>query len=294
MTQEDHNKDQVTQVAEEPRVSPATTHGEKDAQPAAPVARRMPARAAALVACAIAVVAALGGVGYAAGWFSPSVDPSASAAATAEQDSAAQGQEASDQQDASSEEAAPSEDSPDQGDDSGQAATDGSQSTAGGETGAAASGTSAAAPFAPAPSGSADAGSSQGGSGSAPVPSAPATPVEPAPKPATIAVSVTIDSSRAQAYSSSWPASMGSATVTLSEGATVYDALCAMGVSIGGSSYYVSSINGLAEKACGATSGWTYSVNGVFPNRACGRYVLSGGESVRWVYSTDADPTISM
>ena len=86
---------------------------------------------------------------------------------------------------------------------------------------------------------------------------------------------------------------MGSATLTLSEGSTVYDALRAMGVSVGGSSYYVSSINGLAEKACGATSGWTYSVNGVFPNKACGRYVLTGGESVRWVYSTDADPTIS-
>ncbi len=116
----------------------------------------------------------------------------------------------------------------------------------------------------------------------------------PTPQPATIQVYITIDSSRANHYDSSWPTSMGGGTVTLAQGASVYDALCALGVSVGGNSYYVSSINGLAEKACGGGSGWTYSVDGVYPNRACGRYTLSGGETIRWVYSTDDEPTISM
>lgn len=96
-----------------------------------------------------------------------------------------------------------------------------------------------------------------------------------------IAVQCSIDSSRASGYG----ASMGSGSVTLEEGATAYDALCAMGVSVGGNSTYVSSINGLAEKTNGAMSGWMYSVNGVFPNKACGKYVLSDGDVVEWVYT---------
>ena len=77
---------------------------------------------------------------------------------------------------------------------------------------------------------------------------------------------------------------MGSATLTLAEGSTVWDALCAMGVAIGGSSTYVSSIGGLAEFACGSGSGWMYAVNGVYPNKSCGKYVLSDGDSVLWTY----------
>ena len=81
---------------------------------------------------------------------------------------------------------------------------------------------------------------------------------------------------------------MASTSVTLQQGATVYDALCATGVGVSGSSYYVSAINGLAEKLSGyPNSGWMYSVNGVFPQYACGRYVLQGGENIRWAYTLD-------
>ena len=77
-------------------------------------------------------------------------------------------------------------------------------------------------------------------------------------------------------------------TLTLSQGATVYDALCKTGlaVSFSGSSYgvYVASINGLAEKQYGNNSGWMYSVNGVTPMTACSNYVLKKGDSIKWYY----------
>lgn len=85
------------------------------------------------------------------------------------------------------------------------------------------------------------------------------------------------------------PVSAGG-TYTFSEGATVYDALCALGLSVNahGSSYgtYVASIGGLAEKEHGGTSGWMYSVNGATPMTACSNYVLSNGDSVVWYYVT--------
>lgn len=85
------------------------------------------------------------------------------------------------------------------------------------------------------------------------------------------------------------PVSSGG-TFTFNEGATPYDALCALGLSINahGSSYgtYVAAIGGLAEKEHGGTSGWMYSVNGVTPNTACSNYVLSNGDNVVWYYVT--------
>ena len=85
------------------------------------------------------------------------------------------------------------------------------------------------------------------------------------------------------------PVSSGG-TFTFNEGATAYDALCALGLSINahGSSYgtYVAAIGGLAEKEHGGTSGWMYSVNGVTPNTACSNYVLSNGDTVVWYYVT--------
>lgn len=83
------------------------------------------------------------------------------------------------------------------------------------------------------------------------------------------------------------PVSSGG-TFTFNEGATVYDALCALGLSVNahGSSYgtYVSAIGGLAEKQYGGTSGWMYSVNGSTPMTACSNYVLSNGDNVVWYY----------
>lgn len=85
------------------------------------------------------------------------------------------------------------------------------------------------------------------------------------------------------------PVSSGG-TFTFNEGATAYDALCALGLSVNaqGSSYgtYVAAIGGLAEKEHGGTSGWMYSVNGTTPMTACSNYVLSNGDNVVWYYVT--------
>lgn len=85
------------------------------------------------------------------------------------------------------------------------------------------------------------------------------------------------------------PVSSGG-SFTFNKGATAYDALCALGLSVDarGSSFgtYVAAIGGLAEKEHGGTSGWMYSVNGVAPNTACSNYVLSNGDSVVWYYVT--------
>lgn len=85
------------------------------------------------------------------------------------------------------------------------------------------------------------------------------------------------------------PVSSGG-TFTFNEGATPYDALCALGLSINArpSSYgtYVAAIGGLAEKEHGGTSGWIYSVNGKTPNTACSNYILKNGDTVVWYYVT--------
>lgn len=117
---------------------------------------------------------------------------------------------------------------------------------------------------------------SQAGSGSGPSSNSPAQ------ADASITVSVTVDGSAVGAGSSS-------ASVSIPAGATVYDALCATGVSINASNtqfgLYVSSIGGLAEKHDGK-SGWTYYVNGVMPMTSCANDKLAGGEKIVWRYVT--------
>lgn len=122
--------------------------------------------------------------------------------------------------------------------------------------------------------------SQQGGGGQAGKPAGGGQ--KPAPK--TVTVSISVDSSAVGG-----PVS-GSGTFTFEEGATVYDALCALGLSIGSQDsihgVYVSSINGLAEKEHGASSGWMYAVNGKLPNMACSAYKLVDGDSIQWRYVT--------
>lgn len=121
---------------------------------------------------------------------------------------------------------------------------------------------------------------SAGGAGtSSPQPSAPA------PAPAnTVTVSVSVSSS-----SVGNPVA-ASGTYTFDEGATAYDALCALGLSVNASDspmgIYVAAIGGLAEKEHGAKSGWMYSVNGTAPNYSAGSYELHDGDSVSWYYVT--------
>lgn len=123
-------------------------------------------------------------------------------------------------------------------------------------------------------SGSSGSSSSAGGS-SQPSASAPA---------GTVTVYVSVSSSAVGN-----PVS-GGGTFTFNQGATVYDALCACGLSMNASNtgygIYVSAIGGLAEKEHGGHSGWMYSVNGAVPMTACSNYVLSNGDSVSWYYVT--------
>ena len=55
--------------------------------------------------------------------------------------------------------------------------------------------------------------------------------------------------------------------------------------SVFGNSYYVSSINDLAEFSAGNESGWIVLVNGVFIDRSASSYELSPGDVVEWRYT---------
>lgn len=128
-------------------------------------------------------------------------------------------------------------------------------------------------------SGNAQSSPSQGnGSGSHPAASAGQQPAQ----SNVVTVSVSVDSSAVGNPVSS----IG--TFSFNPGATPYDALCALGLSVNahGSTYgtYVSAIGGLAEREHGGMSGWMYSVNGTTPMTACSNYVLSDGDNVVWYY----------
>lgn len=103
-----------------------------------------------------------------------------------------------------------------------------------------------------------------------------------------IDVTVVIDPSAAgDAYDPSAFESVKEANVySVEEGSTAYDALVATGATLEGEPSYVTSINGLGENAAGASSGWMYEVDGEMPMVAANEYVLEGGETVRWYYST--------
>ena len=53
------------------------------------------------------------------------------------------------------------------------------------------------------------------------------------------------------------------------------------------SAYYVKGINQFYEFDCGERSGWTYSVNGYFPNYGCSKYEVSDGDVIEWSYTCD-------
>ncbi len=86
-------------------------------------------------------------------------------------------------------------------------------------------------------------------------------------------------------------------TVTFSEGESVFDVLqrvCRenkIHMDANWSSLYntayVKGINNLYEFDVGSGSGWTYCVNGWFPNYGCSRYELQDGDSVEWHYISD-------
>lgn len=148
-----------------------------------------------------------------------------------------------------------------------------SDSTANGNGGGAGSGAAAGGGSQPSASLSGDSGSQASGSGGQ-QPSAANV----------VTVSVSVSSSAVGNPVSA------SGSYSFNPGATPYDALCALGLSVNArsTSYgtYVAAIGGLAEKEHGGTSGWMYSVNGSTPMTACTNYVLSNGDVVVWYYVT--------
>lgn len=86
-------------------------------------------------------------------------------------------------------------------------------------------------------------------------------------------------------------------TVSFNEGDSVYDMLVretrSRGIHMEASytpayeSAYIEGIGNLYEFDCGEGSGWTYSVNGVFPNFGTSKYELHDGDEVELRYTCD-------
>lgn len=165
--------------------------------------------------------------------------------------------------------------SSDNSDSSGSSDSGSSSSSGGSPSSSAGSGSSSSSSGASSSSSGSSSSSSSADGSSQPGTSAPA---------GTVTVYVSVSSSAVGN-----PVS-GGGTFTFNQGATVYDALCACGLSMNASNtgygIYVSAIGGLAEKEHGGHSGWMYSVNGAVPMTACSNYVLSNGDSVSWYYVT--------
>lgn len=85
--------------------------------------------------------------------------------------------------------------------------------------------------------------------------------------------------------------------VTFQEGETVFDVLLREtkkhGIHMeysftpGLNSNYIEGIANLYEMDCGPTSGWMYSVNGVYPDYGCSAYILEDQDVIEWNYTCD-------
>ena len=85
----------------------------------------------------------------------------------------------------------------------------------------------------------------------------------------------------------------------IEEGDTVFDVLSEAAQTYGlqventgssGSAHglvYIAGINYIYEMDFGDLSGWVYHVNGITPSRNCGEYVLSDGDAIEWLYTTE-------
>ena len=233
-------------------------------------------RLAAVVAAAVCVVLAVASLGFvhptqdgswSLAWlFQTTADaPQGSAEAPSEEaEDAEEGADAADAADADGAAPAPAEG--DSSDGSHGDSTGASSSAAGHSSGSDAGGASSGGGASSAPS----QGGSSGGS----------------ERPATVSVRVSVESSSVGNPVSS------SGSFTFEQGATVYDALCALGLSVNAQSsqfgVYVAAIGGLAEKEYGGTSGWVFTVNGGRVNTSASSYRLSDGDVVRWSYVTEA------
>ena len=248
----------------------------KGAAPAAPACRGCIVAGLLAVACVALIVVSLGFVhpsesgAWSLSWMFQSVDASAS---TGTSETSSKTAAKAKKKDAAESNEGASDD--DEADDAAPGADEGSQASASSDGGSAGTDSAAAAP-------ASSSASSQRSSGAS---SGQASAGEAAPADSgLITVTVSVTSSAVGN-----PVSAGG-TYSFKRGASVYDALCALGLSVNahGSAYgtYVAAVGGLAEKEHGGTSGWMYSVNGVAPNVACSAYKLSDGDNVVWYYVT--------
>lgn len=85
--------------------------------------------------------------------------------------------------------------------------------------------------------------------------------------------------------------------VGFNEGESVYDVLRRItrerGINMEASytpvydSSYIEGINNIYEFDCGPMSGWTYSVNGTYPQYGCSGYKLQDGDDIIWHYTCE-------
>lgn len=110
-------------------------------------------------------------------------------------------------------------------------------------------------------------------------------------KPASKTVTITIDASKSKTKAFT----LSSKKVEIKADESVFDALksCCEANNIKlitsglSNAVYVSSINGASEFGNGSQSGWIYSVNGKIASVGCGNYKLTGGETIKWMYTLD-------
>ena len=92
---------------------------------------------------------------------------------------------------------------------------------------------------------------------------------------------------------------LGTTTVTVTEGESVYDVLrrtCTnAGISLDASvtavygTAYIRGIQNIYEFDCGSLSGWKYRVNGTVPNYGCSSYILQEGDNIQIYYTTNVN-----
>lgn len=269
---------------------PAAADGGSTARPAAASRRRgriaasvAAAAGLALIVCSLGFMAPDPDAGWSLAWLFQTTASEADASragSTAGSSTSSSGSGASsdadtsqqegDQQAAEASEASASEDA------AGAASSGGSASSgSGAQAPADASGAAGSAAASSDGSGQASGGAATGGSSSA-------QPEQPQRQTVTVSVAVSSDAVGGTVAASG--------TYTFDQGATVYDALQALGLSVNAQSsqygIYVSAIGGLAEKEHGAMSGWMYTVNGRVANVACSAYKLHDGDAVSWYYVT--------
>ncbi|MGI6535317.1 MAG: DUF4430 domain-containing protein [Eggerthellaceae bacterium] len=90
---------------------------------------------------------------------------------------------------------------------------------------------------------------------------------------------------------------LGTTTVAVSKGDTVFDVLKAVcddrGIQLEYSyapvyeTNYIEGINNLYQKDCGDQSGWVYKVNGWSPNVGCSQYKVKNGDRIVWSYTCE-------